>query len=361
MNKKIDVKSLNNPSALNDFQKTDKKILTNTKTCSHPSTNECKGDIVQAHTLSKKSMLSKVAENGHVFAPPIANIMKQNFTLKKVGIQDATVFKGFCSIHDKKLFECLDDEPFVCSDKQLFMLAYRSICREYFKLDLTLQRLPKPQNFEKIHGKSNQKFNQNIHDIAETLRVNQESFQYLKEKMDGFLLKESWNELQSKVLIFKIDDKPNIAATGAFIPQFDMDGKSLGNEQLKDWKKSEQNYGIVAVSIIPTEKYYLVIFSYIPEMENATQSLIKSVERQSNKSLAIFNLILTRIENFVLRPSWYDSLTDDEKNLLNQKISSIDAAPTAVDIGVMSKHINWKFCSLRTKLFSKFKCTELLK
>lgn len=357
---KINIKDLKNPKAFDEVINKHKKILNNTKCCFHPTKEECFKNIIGAHTLSNKSILAKIEENGHLYGIPTANPAQQSLSIKKLGIKNATIFQGFCGYHDTTLFKCLDDEQFICSDKQIFMLTYRSICRELFKLELALSRLPTPDSFQRIHGKSNEEFNQNINDVRMILNVELQTFKFAKEKFDNYLVEESWHKLKSEILIFEIDDKPDFAATGAFLPKFNIDGVSLSNEQLEFYKQNEI-YSVITVSVIPSDKFYFAIFSYLPEMENISRNLIYSVQKSKNKSLSIFNLILNRIENFVLRPSWYDRLTDDEKNLLNSKVGDNNPNPVLIDLSNIEKYMSWKFCNMRSKLFAKFKCERFIK
>lgn len=358
--KKINIKGLHNPKELHELQKQDKKILKNTKICSCSDISKCSSNIVNAHTLSKKSMLSKVAEKGQLYGIPKAHIMQKIFQINKIGINDATVFQGFCGAHDTELFKCLDDEEFICSNKQLFMLTYRSICRELFKLKLTLTRLPTSINYQSIHGKGSKAFDRKIQDGKKILETELASFEFMKNKLDRYLLKDKWDSLDSKIFIFKIDNKPNFAATGAFLPIYNMNGDLLSHDQERFYDENK-SYGIITVSVIPVNKYYFAIFSYLPETKNISENLINSIKNQKNKSFSIFNLILNRIENFVIRPTWYEHLTDDEKNLLNRKIASTDPNPLAVNIEGIAKYIDWRFCWLQTKLFSKIRCKIFIK
>src|SRR5690606_594555 len=97
---------------------------------------ECSDKIINAHTVSKSGSLKEISEKGHVMGakPSLAGLIKNNgkLTLEKIGINKASTFTGFCSVHDKELFSPLEDEEIILSDKQLFLLAYRGFCRELF-------------------------------------------------------------------------------------------------------------------------------------------------------------------------------------------------------------------------------------
>ena len=111
------------------------------KTCSVKNIfpGECSKNIINAHTISKSGSLKEISENGHVMGtkPSLSSLIKSEgkLTLEKVGINKASTFTGFCSVHDKNIFSPLEDQEINLSDKQLFLLAYRGFCRELFWKD----------------------------------------------------------------------------------------------------------------------------------------------------------------------------------------------------------------------------------
>ena len=57
-----------------------------------------------------------------------------------VGINSATTFTGFCSLHDQQLFKPIDTELLLPTPEQVFLLHYRALCRElYVKNELSPQ------------------------------------------------------------------------------------------------------------------------------------------------------------------------------------------------------------------------------
>ena len=94
-------------------------------------------DIGRCHTVSKASSLKYIAEENHLFVRQVnlyAKSDKDLLRVKKLSINEALAFKGFCNEHDRNLFRSLDNSQFIASPEQLFMQAYRCVCREvYFK------------------------------------------------------------------------------------------------------------------------------------------------------------------------------------------------------------------------------------
>jgi hypothetical protein len=86
--------------------------------------------------LYKQSRFKKIAKDGHVysFKKSIQELDKNNgvFSVEKIGINNASVFNGFCSKHDKELFLDIEDKQIIFSDKQILLLAYRAIANELY-------------------------------------------------------------------------------------------------------------------------------------------------------------------------------------------------------------------------------------
>lgn len=102
------------------------------KRCLHPDQNQCSGKIVKAHAIQNNRILNKIAENGMVVTlDGTSHYMFQTSDTKGRGV--ATTFTGFCSYHDKTLFQDIEDKEFTGSKKQLFLLTYRTMAWHYHK------------------------------------------------------------------------------------------------------------------------------------------------------------------------------------------------------------------------------------
>jgi hypothetical protein len=124
-------------------------------------TADCSSEFIKAHSVPKSS-LKKIARDGRVysFIPDPINIKKQDGILQPnlVGIKDASIFTGFCSVHDNELFAKVEDQTFIASPEQCFLLAYRAQARELFmkKAQLeflgTLRKVDRGKNIAEQHA-----------------------------------------------------------------------------------------------------------------------------------------------------------------------------------------------------------------
>lgn len=88
----------------------------------------CSGEIINSHTLTKSLSLKEIEIDGHCYGFRNKDLMEFDRNngitkLVKVGVKLASTFKGFCSMHDDKLFASLE--------KNIFGAGKRSNCSSY--------------------------------------------------------------------------------------------------------------------------------------------------------------------------------------------------------------------------------------
>lgn len=92
----------------------------------------CLKKAINSHSQSASSSLRSIQENGFVIARKCHFLpRKQSPNWEEVGVNKVTTFKGFCHIHDNKLFERVDlisDKKL--SSKTLAHLAFRTFAME---------------------------------------------------------------------------------------------------------------------------------------------------------------------------------------------------------------------------------------
>ena len=101
-------------------------------------------NIIKAHTVSKSSGLSDIADNtNHVLGlkQNLVSFQKSKGKLRfeKIGINKASTFRGFCAKHDKQLFSCFEDISFIGTQEQCTALTYRSVAKEIYAKENALE------------------------------------------------------------------------------------------------------------------------------------------------------------------------------------------------------------------------------
>jgi SEC-C motif len=109
--------------------------------CSHPDPtgDPCSPTLAKAHTIQKKGGIAGIAEAGHVLT--VKPIMKDliesrgNPSPRKIGVNNASVFPGFCNKHDTTLFRPIEGKSLSLDKNTSFLFAYRAIAYERFAKD----------------------------------------------------------------------------------------------------------------------------------------------------------------------------------------------------------------------------------
>lgn len=126
------------------------------KGCLHGGDEQagCSGKIVQAHSIQRGKILSSIAEgsSGEVYylgLAPTEDMASMVPEFKREGIKKFSTFSGFCSWHDKVIFQPVEDVAFTATAKQKYIYAYRAAAKE-LHANLESKRLCEVQLGDKL-------------------------------------------------------------------------------------------------------------------------------------------------------------------------------------------------------------------
>lgn len=233
------------------------------KYCSAPDAfkKDCNGNIVRAHPISKSRNLKKIARDGHVYAfiPSIKNLIKNHGLLRPelCGINKASTFTGFCGYHDKQIFLPLEDQEFVGSKEQCFLLAYRAQTREQFTKKSSSKLLEFFKQADRGKSPLGQFHIQNMvsaHTIGTDAGV-KDGILY-KKKFDAILISQNHTAINAYVLEFK--KTPSVLCSAGIFPECDFYGNHL--QDLFDLEKVPD---LLTFSTIATKKGGAAVFTWL--------------------------------------------------------------------------------------------------
>ena len=178
-------------------------------------------------------------------------------SMSKRGTRHASTFKGFCNIHDTKVFTSIEKHAYTMSKKQNFLFAYRAFIYEYSK------RLEDCCFFSEIKNDVINETNLEIPETMYKLLEEQLDLQKLKitdlgsyfDKFSAELRKKdpNYNTLQTE--IFTIPFFSLLAATATFCVVYDLHGNLIN-----DIQNSKIHY--LFFNLFPQEDKTYAIFSY---------------------------------------------------------------------------------------------------
>lgn len=336
----------------NTLSKSDLKLLEdkfkNFKLCMVPQKmkKDCSKRIINAHTISKSRNLKAIAENGHVLTFKINSVFKLlknkgEIKIEKIGINNASIFKGFCSYHDKELFSCIEDENIIFSPKQIFMTAYRSICNELYIKNADLNQ--KKFLLNSMRNKITLNYVKRLEVYIKGIELAIDDLNKVKKIYDQIILEDKGYD-KVNYYILEINKIPDVLVSGNWIPDKNFDGEKLIN--LADTKV---NFNSLNVSSIVTDKGGAFIFAWIDSEELVTKNIynfIKSFMKLDNKlKINILpRFIFGHFENVYFNPTWWNSLTQQQKELIEKDVSFIYTYGNSTYLSY--KHLNKNYSDI---------------
>lgn len=280
------------------------------KECSCPADwkHQCTGDIVRAHSLSRRNALSVVTESGHVFSlvPDWGQLFhKDKFVFKRKSAREASTFTGFCGYHDNNIFLELDNNEFDGSIRLTFLSAYRSLCREIFMKKGHLNTTHLGRAMDKGRSPDRQMFIQEIVSASsEGVNSALKELEELKDYFEVALKTSRYDEFA--FANFHFGKQPDLVSAGGFNPSHDLSGQFLQN---LDVDTQTEN---VFFSILPDKSGFWASFLWLRK-HSLMQRYVQDVETNFCSPGGIYAVALSHVENTFLRPSFWDALPEVRK------------------------------------------------
>lgn len=272
--------------------------------CCHEPTETCRQTAIRAHSIPNGTILSALAEDGHVIMPhmKLKNPPPNEIEFKRVGRNNATTFTGLCSTHDNAIFRPIDRFPPDSSDRtHLFLLAYRAVLREYHvclqnglrfqsnyqkRVELGLSLTANPCDFGMLATSH----------LANVF----ECYEY-KRKFDHAYLSSNWSWLTHHVIVFQ--NQPASVAVNSMISLDEIDAPETPR---------------VTLNVYPNDRDVVVVFSATATDAPFVVSYLNRILMADGfyQKYLLSKLILQFCENFIIAPKYYDSLTQERKDAI---------------------------------------------
>lgn len=321
--------------------------LFSTRNCLAPDPMKvnCSGSIIRAHTVPKSGSLRQIARNGHVysFIPSLENIIKYQGRLhpELVGINKASTFTGFCSEHDNTIFSKVENEPFLGSQEQCFLIAYRALAREIY----TKKALVSSSNIRRQADRGVSLEQQyaiqamnSLMDIGASAGLH--NIEYYKTIFDKILLSGDFSGIRAYII--ELDSPPSIMCSGGVFPEQDYEGNRL---------QDVANLQVIS-HLLNFSSFYggnrgFIVFTWLPECDRTCQPFIDSLRTLPPDRMTdgLIRFLFEFCENLHIRPEWWENLEGNKRDSLIDRLSA-SANPTIArksgclaDDGI--KYDNW--------------------
>lgn len=289
-------------------------------TCLYPG---CDCYAINSHSVPR-AMLRKLSNDDNkvvtlsVF-PEFKADGKIDCEPEKVGVNNASIFEGFCREHDKELFSCVEDKDVsIDNNEQMFFLLYRSVCREYLRANDSYEIMKKL--FEKIPGEINSDEFLQLANFS-NLYSNLCSLHWLRQNkiaLDMMLANEQKEHLSDVFEIGRIEMDYIPLGVNACISV--IAAKHDIHYEDVDIRKNELPF--FSFTSIPNQSSDRLFLYYFCKKDQA--KMLKPFLRYWESSdkveqqAFVTDTIIRNSENFYLGPDFWDSIPEkDKKKILD--------------------------------------------
>lgn len=275
--------------------------------CLHYAKDDCCNEIISAHSIQKKGQLNLIAEEGHVYRLSAdLSLLKRTGGipgLKKVGINRASTFSGFCKHHDNALFGPIDKFPLRPVKAQIALYAYRSLCREYFVKENAVAVLAKMRNHPEPNAPRQQLLAASLFGHS----VGLAGLSHHKSIYDQALKARDCEQFE--FTYFTSSSPCSVQLSGLLYPDYDFEGNHL-----QDLGNHEAPLDLITFFTAPTGDGWAFGFVWHVSSNRTClpfiQSLAQRVGAGEKIEDALLRFALSCCENHAIRISWWDGLNE---------------------------------------------------
>lgn len=279
--------------------------------------SECT-NIIKAHTVSKSSGLTDIADStNHVLGlkQNLANYRKNKGKprFEKIGINKASTFRGFCSKHDKQLFSCFEDMPFVGTQKQCIALTYRAVAKEIYAKENALEVAGFIKNMDR--GRH----------LIFQINIQEQNFFYqlgleaaindlytIKNDVDFELL--SKGSRSYNFLVMESSSPIPVVASSAINPTQDFNGKHI-----QDLSNLEIKPEYLVFNAFSSNGKGFVVFSWLKKAKIVDRFIQSLLSINNNEMYSyLVNFFFSSAENSFISPDWWADLNDIQRNKIEE-------------------------------------------
>lgn len=292
----------------------------------------CEGAIIRAHTVSKGPNLSKIAKNGHVlhYGASVADLNKNGGKLlvKSIGIKDASVFNGFCADHDRRIFSCIENEPYSGRADQNLAAAYRTLSRELFGKDASSELKTILRDADKGRDLQTQiMFQAIIQRLDQGNEAARRELRATHEAITNAVVHQQFGVLRS--LVIEFDGRLPFMFAGAWSPFSDLHGAKLQNGYVDELLQQ-----IFFTSFVGDPGDFICVsWRDAPEAPGSVIADQIDVLSGDWKASVCLQFVVKHVENIFFNPTWFEGLNQGQRALLDSlAFSGVDnlGAPPAV-------------------------------
>jgi hypothetical protein len=295
--------------------------------------------IKRSHTITQNTFLTEIAEEGHVYSPQ-TNLKTGETIIKKVGINDASRFPGFCEEHEK-LFHEFEKKKKIEFPDEVYNQMYRTVCREVIVkkhrlsvIEEMLEQYKSHRNKKLLEEIKRQPFMQFLQQNR-NVQVMNFTFEHSADYLNDYLEKEIkklksdlhilyttflnriHEELEEKhtnslfsISAIKVEKQIPIALAGRSTFWVIIDEREIKVE--------------IFINVLPSKSHTDIYFFSLKENQDSVWAYVNSFLKKDFGILALIEtLMIHGSDHWFLKPSVWESITKKNQQQIVNDIMNL--------------------------------------
>lgn len=287
--------------------------------CFYIDHSECSDKIINAHSIQNNKCLSllteKVGSNEGLYSFSKYYYENDGLKLKLIGRNVASTFSGFCSFHDRTLFQLIDNNNFDYSPQQMFLYSYRAFAHSYHR---------NKEQLKGQYGKSAIIQNTEKEILEETTlgcTLACMDMQKCYPKINRMLQQQDYDNLC--YYVYKKKGLFPVAASACTNPAF----TPLENENIFFSDRKKETMPLI-VTVLPEVSNTYIILAYFKE-DSFSQTFVNELKfyfwNEEWIERMLSSLLIFDIENTYISPYIWEKMTLlEQKQLCDEILQSLD-------------------------------------
>ena len=291
--------------------------------CLYPESNgsSCGINAIGSHTVAKR-MLRQIADDGHVYQcnKTLRDALSSRGTVpwQRVGVNKASATPIFCAKHDSELFVPLEQQDFMGTPQQCFLLAYRALCYELFAKQIAFANLAILRKLDvgkpvwaQMHAQ------REIDDYETGVKAALTDATNEKERFDAVLRLNDWSQVRAFIIFFR--EVPEVLCSTAICPDYDFFGREV--QSLEDLSAT---LDLLTVSLVPAGAGGAFVFSWLNTSDGVSRLVAESLAKLDDTQIAhaVFRFVFEFCENHYIKPLWWDALAEPLRLSIGKRMSA---------------------------------------
>lgn len=292
--------------------------------CSHDFEGAgCGNGIIKAHTVQRNGGLAAIAEGKSrvLSVKPSLKAMIDHSGVpppKEIGIGDASVFPGFCGVHDDVLFKPIEGKNISLTAHNALLFGYRAMAYERFAKAVQVANAPIQRQMDRGMPLAIQQAIQVRCHLTEVGA--KRGLTEVEERLSEYRrCINSSDQSGVQYRAYRFDTVLPLVGCGGYMPELTVDGTRI-QRLARGSAPLEQ----ITLTITSYAGQSVAVFAWIGAANGACGAYIEAFDAlpDSSKADALIQLSFEQMENIFLRISWWDALSAHHRADLTRRIQS---------------------------------------